>query len=140
MTRYARYLVALALSAMLAACGLKESYNVSEDAAAKFHAALSAGKYDEIWNTVAPERQERTDQAKLTALLDAINRKLGKVTAVKQTNWSSNTDNGVSTVTMKYDTTFEHGSAKETLVFLWVTDKSLKLSDYAIDSPDMLIR
>ena len=140
MTRYARYLVALALSAMLAACGLKESYNVSEAEAAKFHAALSAGQYDAIWNGAAPEMRKRKDQTQFTALLDAVNRKLGKVTGAKQTNWSGNNDNGVSTVTMKFDTTFEHGSAKETLVFLWVTDDSLKLSDYTIDSPDMLIR
>jgi Protein of unknown function (DUF4019) len=140
MTRYARYLVALALSAMLAACGLKESYNVSEGEAAKFHAALSAGQYDAIWSTAAPEMQKRTDQAQFTALLEAIGRKLGKVTEAKQTNWLSNTDNGVSTVTMKFDTTFERGSAKETLVFLWVTDDTLKLSDYAIDSPEMMIR
>ena len=58
----------------------------------------------------------------------------------KQTNWSSNNDNGTSTITIRFDTTFEHGSAKETLVFLWVTDDSLKLSDYAINSPDMKIK
>ena len=140
MTNVARYLLALALSAMLGACGLKQSYNVSEAEAAKFHAALSAGQYDAIWNSAAPEMQSRTDQARFTALLDAISRKLGKVTEAKQTNWSSNNNNGVSTITMKFATTFEHGSAKETLVFLWVTVDSLKLSDYAIDSPDMLIK
>lgn len=140
MSMFARYLLALAFSAMLAACGLKESYNVSEAEAAKFHAALSAGQYDAIWRSAAPEMQKRTDQARFTALLDAIGRKLGKVTKAKQTNWSGNNNNGVSTVTMQFDTTFEHGSGKETIVFLWVSDKSLKLSDYAIDSPDMLIR
>ena len=136
----ARYLLALALSAMLAACGVKESYEVSGTEAAKFHAALSAGQYDAIWNAAAPEMQKRTDQARFTALLDAIGRKLGKVTEAKQTNWSGNNNNGVSTVTMKFDTTFEHGSAKETIVFLWVSDNQLKLADYTIDSPDMLIR
>jgi hypothetical protein len=137
MTSTARYLLALALSAMLGSCGLKQSYNVSEREAAKFHAALSAGQYEAIWNSVAPEMQRRTDQARFTVLLDAISRKLGKVTEAKRTNWSSNNDNGTSTITMKFDTTFEHGSGKETLVFLWVKGDSLKLSDYAIDSPDM---
>jgi Protein of unknown function (DUF4019) len=138
MTRYARYLLALVLCAMLAACGLKESYNVSEAEAAKFHAALSAGQYDAIWNAAAPEMQKRTDQASFTALLGAVSANLGKVTEAKQTNWLSNTNNGVSTVTMKFDITFERGSAKETLVFLWVTDDSLQLSDYAINTPGMI--
>jgi hypothetical protein len=140
MTSTARYLLVIALSAMLAACGLKESYNVSGAEAAKFHAALSAGQYDAIWKSAAPELQKRTDQASFPALLGAIVRKLGKVTEAKQTNWFANNNNGVSTVTMKFDTTFEHGSAKETVTFLWVTNDSLKLSDYAIDSPDMLIK
>ena len=74
MTSTARYLLALALSAMLAACGLKESYNVSQGEAAKFHAALSAGQFDAIWNSAAPAMQERTDQARLAALLGDINR------------------------------------------------------------------
>lgn len=139
MSMFARYLLAIALSAMLGACGLKESYNVSEGEAAKFHAALSAGQYDQIWDAAAPGLQTKRDKPQFTALLDAVGRKLGKVTEAKQAGWFANNNNGVSTVTMKFNTTFERGSGKETIVFLWVTDKQLKLLDYAIESQDMLI-
>ena len=140
MTRFARYLLPIVLTAMLGACGIKQSYVDSGKQATQFHAALSAGEYDQIWNAAAPALQQSTDKAHFTALLAAIGRKLGKVTEAKQTNWSSNTDNGVSTVTMRFDTKFEFGSGKETITYLWVTGDSLKLSNYAIDSPDMLIK
>ena len=106
----------------------------------RFRAAMSAGQYDQIWDNAAPELQKSTDKARFTALLDAVTRKLGKVTEAKQTNWSGNNTNGVSTITMTFDTTFEHGSGKETITWLWVTDDSLKLRDYAINSPDMMIK
>ena len=140
MTRFARYLMAIAAAAMLAACGVQESYKTSGAQVEQFRAAMSAGKYAEIWNAAAPELQKSTDKARFTTLLDAVGRKLGKVTEAKQTGWHANNDNGVSTITMKFDTSFENGSGKETMTWLWVTDDSLKLRDYAIDSPDMMIK
>jgi Protein of unknown function (DUF4019) len=140
MVRFARYLVPFAAAAMLAACGVQESYKTSGAEVEQFRAAMSAGQYEQIWDRAAPELHKATDKARFTALLDAVGRKLGKVTDAKQTNWSGNNHNGVSTVTMTFDTTFEHGSGKETITFLWVSDDSLKLRDYAIDSPDMMIR
>lgn len=139
MTKFLRYLLPIAVAAMLAACGVQESYKVSAAQAERFHAALSAGSYDQIWDAAAPELQKKTDKVRFTALLDAVGRKLGKVTEAKQVGWYGNNDNGVSTVTMKFDTTFERGSGKETITFLWVSDDQLKLSDYAIDSQEMLI-
>ena len=139
MTKFVRYLLPIAAAAMLASCGVQESYKVSGAQAERFHAALSAGNYDQIWDAAAPELQKKTDKVRFTALLDAVGRKLGKVTEAKQVGWYGNNDNGVSTVTMKFDTTFERGSGKETIIFRWVSEDQLKLSDYAIDSQEMLI-
>jgi hypothetical protein len=140
MTKFARFLLAIAAAAMLAACGVQESYKTSGAQMEQFRAAMSSGKYEEIWNAAAPDLRKNTDKARFTVLLDAVGRKLGKVTEAKQTGWYANNDNGVSTITMKFDTSFEHGSGQETIIWLWVSDDSLKLRDYAIDSPDMMIR
>ena len=135
-----RYLLPIAAAAMLGGCGIQESYKVSGAEAEHFHAAMSAGNSDQIWDSAAPGFRSSHDKAQFAALLDAIGRKLGKVKEAKQTGWNANSNNGVSTVTIKFDTTFERGSGQETIAMLWVSDKSLKLLDYKIDSQEMLIK
>lgn len=139
MTRFARYLMPIVAAAMLAACGVQESYKSSGAEVEQFRAAMSAGQYEQIWNSAAPELRKKGDKARFTGLLEAVGRKLGKVVEAKQTGWYANNTNGTSTIEVNFDTTFERGSGKEKITFLWVSDDSLKLSDYAIDSPDMMI-
>jgi hypothetical protein len=124
---------------LLAACGVKESYNASEAEVQAFHQQLSAGQHEKIWLQAAPEFRKGTDKAKFIALMEAIERKLGKVVETERTNWSANNTNGVSTVTMTYKTAFEHGSGTEKLVYLWVTDERLALLNYSINSTDMMV-
>ena len=71
--------------------------------------------------------------------MEAINRKLGKVKEAKQVGWNANNTNGVSTITITFDTTFERGKGTETITFLKPDDDKLVLLGYNINSQDMMI-
>jgi hypothetical protein len=134
-----RYLLPIACAAMLGGCGMKESYDISGAKAKEFHDRLSAEQYDTIWANTASDLRKDASREEFTALLTAVNRKLGKVVEAKQVNWHSNTVNGVTMVTMNFDTRFERGKGKETIVFRWVSDDRLALAGYTINSNDMLV-
>jgi hypothetical protein len=134
-----RYLLPIVCAAMLAGCSLKESYDISGAKAKEFHNRLSAEQYDAIWANTSSELHKATSREEFTKLLTAVNRKLGKVVEAKQGNWNSNTVNGVTLVTMNFDTRFERGKGTETIVFRWVSDDRLALAGYTINSNDMMV-
>jgi len=139
MRSFTRFLLPLACAAMLAGCGLKESYDVTATKAQEFHDRLSAGQYDAIWASTSADLRKNPGRDEFTALLVAVNRKLGKVVEAKQTNWHSNTVNGVTEVTIDFDTRFERGTGAETIVFRYVSEDRLALAGYTIDSNAMLV-
>lgn len=139
MRLFTRFLLPLACAAMLAGCGVKESYEISGQKAKEFHDRLSAGQYDAIWANTSSDLRSEASREEFTRLLTAVNTKLGKVVEAKQVGWNSNNTNGVSTVQMVFDTRFERGEGQETIVFRWVSDDRLALAGYHINSNDMLI-
>lgn len=139
MHKLTRYLLPIACAAMLAGCGLKESYDISGAKAEEFHDRLSAGQYDAIWANTATDLRKDASREEFTELLTAVNRKLGKVVEAKQVNWHSNTVNGVTLITMNFDTKFERGKGAETIVFRWFSEDRLALAGYHITSNDMMM-
>jgi len=139
MSAFARYLLPILAAATLAGCGLKETYKVTGAEAAKFHAEMDAGQYEKIWAEAAPDFRKSGDKQSFLALMEAIGKKLGKVKETKQTGWNVNTNNGVTSATMTYDTTFERGKGTETFVYVWVKDDKLRLLGYNIKSTDMML-
>lgn len=134
-----RYLLPIACAAMLGGCGMKESYDISGAKAKEFHDRLSAGQYDTIWANTASDLRKDASREEFTALLTAVNRKLGKVVEAKQTGWNSNTVNGDTLIKISFDTKFERGKGEETIVFRWVSDDRLTLAGYTINSNDMMV-
>ncbi len=134
-----KFLGAILTVVLLTGCGIKKTYEVSGAEAKAFHDALSAQQYDEIWKEAAPDFRKSTEKKKFFAFMEAINRKLGKVKEAKQTGWKANNTNGVSTVTIIFDTTFERGKGTETITFLKPDGDRLDLLGYNINSTDMMI-
>jgi len=139
MNRFARYLLPLTAAAMLAGCGIKESYEQTGAEVAQFHTALDGEKYQAIWKGASPEMRKAASQQQLTTLLEAVHRKLGKVKDTKQVGWNSNATTEGSFVTVTMQTTFERGSGTEAITFIKGDDDRLSLVGYTIQSQDMMV-
>ena len=139
MNRFGRYLMPFAAAAMLAGCGMKESFEDAGVEVAKFHRALDAGRAQEIWNSADPQFRGATQQAQFTKLIDAVHGKLGKVRASKQTGWNANATTGGTFVTLTMETTFERGSGVEQFVYRKGDGGHMALVGYNIQSQDMML-
>jgi len=126
-------LAPMILGALLAVGGCKGPGWV-QDARARvdvFHQRLDAGDIESIWKDSGPEIQG-TDKQAFDRFLSAIHGQLGKVRETKQVGWSAATDNGNSTAEVIMQTTFEHGSRKETFVYKGAGEQQ-KLAGYHIE-------
>jgi len=141
MNRFARYLVPFAAAAMLGGCGIKESFKDSEVQVARFHAALDAGQVQKIWTTADPDLRKSTRREDFEKLLDAVHRKLGKVTASKQVGWNANATNSGTFLTVTMQTTFENGAGTEQFVYRKGKGEGAPptLVGYTIQSQDMML-
>jgi len=139
MNGLARYLMPFAAAAMLAGCGMKESFADAGLEVAKFHRALDAGRTQEIWNDADPQLRSATQQAQFAKLIDAVHRKLGKVRSSKQVGWNANATTGGTFVTLTMETVFEHGSGVEQFVYRKGDGGRMALVGYNIQSQDMML-
>ncbi|WP_334183568.1 DUF4019 domain-containing protein [Novosphingobium sp.] len=139
MNRLGRYLMPFAAAAMLAGCGVKESFKDAEVEVGKFHQALDAGDLRTIWQQADPELRQGAQRASLEKVLDAVQRKLGKVKEAKQVGWNANATTGGTFVTLTYQTTFEHGSGVEQFVYRKGDEGKVTLTGYDIQSQDMML-
>ncbi|KPH60486.1 MAG: DUF4019 domain-containing protein [Novosphingobium sp.] len=139
MNRLGRYLMPFAAAAMLGGCGVKESFKDAEIEVGKFHQALDAGQWQQIWTKADPQLRETTQRPQFEKFLDAVHRKLGKVREAKQVGWNANATTGGSFVTLTYQTTFEHGSGVEQFVYRKGDGGGMTLVGYNIDSQDMML-
>lgn len=139
MNALARYLMPFAAAAMLAGCGMKESFADAGLEVAKFHRALDAGRAQEIWKSADPQLRSTTQQAQFVKLIDAVHRKLGKVRSSKQVGWNANATTGGTFVTLTMETAFEHGSGVEQFVYRKADGGHMALVGYNIQSQDMML-
>lgn len=141
MNRFARYLVPFAAAAMLGACGIRESFKDTEVEVAQFHAALDAGKTQKIWTAADPDLRKATSREQFEKLLDAVRRKLGKVTASEQVGWNANATSAGTFLTVTMQTTFEKGSGTEQFVYRKGKGEGARptLVGYHIQSQEMML-
>ena len=139
MNRLGRYLMPFAAAAMLAGCGVKESFKDAEVEVGKFHQALDAGDLRAIWQQADPTLRQGASRASLEKGLDAVHRKLGKVKEARQVGWNANATTGGTFVTLTYQTTFEHGSGVEQFVYRKGDEGKVALTGYDIQSQDMML-
>ena len=139
MNTLGRYLMSFAAAAMLAGCGVKESFKDAEAEVGKFHQALDAGNMRAIWQQAEPELRQGAKRDQLENVLGVVQRKLGKVKEARQVGWNANATTGGTFVTLTYETRFEHGSGVEQFVYRKGEDGKVALTGHDIQSQDMML-
>ena len=122
----------------LAACSVGQDVPLADKAVARFHTMLDAGRSAEIYRAAAPAMKGATSEVKLTAMLDAIHRKLGTVAKAKQTGWNDQVTTNGHFITLGYATTYSRGEAAENFVFE-IVDGTAQLAGYHVNSDALIV-
>src|SRR5438067_3678319 len=85
-----RIAMAAMAAGLLGGCSMKADMEAGGKAIAAFHQALDAGQYQKIWAASAPDMKGATPEPRLTALLDAVHRRLGRFKSGSQTGFNDN--------------------------------------------------
>jgi hypothetical protein len=124
----------------LSACGdTLNGKGIAEPEVVRFHERLKAHEFESMYDSTGDAFRSAISKEKAVALFSAIDRKLGQLQDAKQINWSVNTRNTVTTVTLVYQSRFSEGEATETFTFN-VDNDNAQLIGYNISSLDMLIK
>ena len=111
----------------------------AEQGVAAYHRLYNEGKLKEIYDTSHSKMKAATPEKDFMDFIDAVQRKLGKVTQTKNAGFNVGTFNFVTTVVLTQNTTFEHGSAAETFTFEMNGDNAV-LVGYNINSKDLILK
>jgi hypothetical protein len=128
-------LIALALSG----CGnMKQGKSAADAAVVDFHQKFNSQQMNAILDSASPRFFQVTPKATMANILTAVHNKLGN--NVSSTTQTVNTQifNGVTTVTLVQDTTFQKGKGTETFNFQIDGGKACLLG-YNINSPDLIM-
>jgi len=138
--RSARLVFVLAMIVLAAgACSTKEDLAAAEREVEKFHQAYNAGRYDDIYDKTSDELKKATGQEAFVAMLETVQRRLGKMTETKRENWKVNFSTGGTTVNLVYETSFALGKGTETFNYR-MSGKKAVLTGYNITSKNLLPR
>jgi hypothetical protein len=103
---------------LLTSCGVSKDLHRAEEAVTDFHSQLDSEQYHSIYTAAADDFRKATTEDDLTALLQAVHRKLGNVRQSQRGAYKVNFDAGRGeVVSLEYTTQFEGGSGTED--FFW---------------------
>ena len=138
LTRRLLVLVPLVVLGLLQGCGsMAHAKDAATAAIGKFHADLNSAAFDAIWNDTDDTFRGVSKREQFLKILDAVHRKLGRVTQTSTTNWSVQNFNLRTVVVLVQKTQFEHGTATETFTYA-SHDQTVKLQGYNIQSVDLI--
>lgn len=131
-------LILLAGLVFLQGCGnMTHAKDAATAAVEKFHAELNSAAFDVIWNGTDDAFRSGTKRETFMKVLDAVHRKLGRVTQTNTGDWSVRNFNLRTVVILVQKTQFEHGAATETFTYAW-HDQTVSLRAYNIQSLDLM--
>jgi hypothetical protein len=140
MIRLAGLILILAtISLAVGSCSTKEDLAAAEREVEKFHQAYNAGRFDEIYDKTTDELKKNASPEDFVAMLETIQRKLGKMTETKRENWTVNFTTGGSTVKLSYETSFALGKGTETFNYQ-ISGKKALLVGYNVTSKNLVPR
>jgi hypothetical protein len=122
----------------LAACSAGEDVPIATKAVVQFHTMLDAGQNAQIYGNAAPDMKSAATEAKLTALLAAVHRKLGTVTKAEQKGWNDQINTSGHFITLNYATTYTRGEAAEVFVYK-IADGKAQLAGYNVNSDALIV-
>src|SRR5262245_58608898 len=113
-----RHFISLLLAAAaLPGCSASHDMSTAEAGVAHFRQLMSEQKYAEIYKESGDELKKATSEPQFTALLAAVERKLGAVKDSKKNGWNVSWNNLITTVTINLKPQFEKGSGDERFTF-----------------------
>ncbi|MEQ7873896.1 DUF3887 domain-containing protein [Sphingomonas sp. ASV193] len=121
----------------VAACSPRADMAAGEKGVEAFHAALNAGKFDQIYASSDAEMKASTTTDAMRKLLDAIHRKLGNFESGKTVGWNDNSTTNGHFLTLNRNAQFERGTAKEQFVFR-INGSHSTLAGYNINSNELI--
>ncbi len=119
--------------------GFTQGKEDADRAVSEFHERFNQGQFDAIWEASGDELKRASSRQDFTALLSAVRRKLGDVTASTGRGWNIRSSNLTTYVTLQWETTFATGKAVESFRFV-VKDGRATLIGYDISSNDLIVR
>jgi len=123
----------------LTACNSQISMAGAEQGVTQFHARLDAGKFNDIYNSAAPEFKDAASEKEIETFLSAVHRKLGNSSPGAKQGWHVNYGTSGTIVTLSYKTKFGEGMADEQFVFRMENDTA-SLIRYNVNSPVFVIK
>jgi len=117
--------IPLATMALVAGCNAAQDTKAGEAGVTNFHAALNAGKFDQIYADSGQELKSITTHQDFTKLLTAIHTKMGNFQSGKTVGWNDNATTGGHYLTLNTEAAYEHGSGQEQFVFTIVDGKAV---------------
>lgn len=128
------------LGLYLASCSNPTAGKVKATASiAHFHEQYNGGKLDAIWDEAHAKFRSASTKEKYDVFLQAVQRKLGKVTSTTNVNWNVGTFNLKTTVRMAQKTVFEKGEGVESFTFE-IDGENAVLVGYNIQSMDLITK
>ena len=125
---------------VMAGCGgFTKGKPAAERAITKFHESYNQGRLEEIWNGADPQFRTASSMQKYDEFMEAVRRKLGKVTSTSNSGWNLKTFNFKTTVYMAQQTVFEKGQGTESFTFA-LDGTNAVLVGYNIQSMDLIIK
>ena len=125
---------------LVSGCGsMMESKGVAETQVTTFHEQFNDSDFEAIISSTHSLFLKETPEEEFTELLTAVRKKLGKVTKTSSEQFNIDINNGVTTVVLVKNTTFEEGTGTETFTFR-VANKKASIVGYFINSKDLILK
>ena len=128
-----------ALVILLAGCSMSADTKMAEGAVERFHTMLDAGQFQDIYAESADDLKKVTTQEKLTALLEAVHRKLGVMKSSMKQSWNVNYHTSGTFITLVYATVYQGGDAREQFMYR-LEGADAKLAGYYINSDALVLK
>jgi len=134
------FLLTLAFVGMIASsCMFTKGKEVGERAVQDFHNRFNQEQYHEIYSKADDGFRKAVSESEVTALFEAVHRKLGTVRNAQPRNWRVNATTSGTLINLQYETEFTEGKGTESFVFMVHGNEAL-LYNYNINSPTLITK
>lgn len=125
---------------LLSGCsGAFEAMTAADKGIANFHKLYNEVRIADIYAASHSKLKAAITEKEFVDFMNAVQRKLGKVTQTSSTGFNIEAFNLTTTVVLAQSTTFEHGAGSETFAFEMSGDKAV-LVGYNIASNDLIMK
>jgi hypothetical protein len=111
----------------LCGCGLKKDTKAAETEIERFHQHWNADEFKAIYDEAHPAFRNKSAED-IVATFTRVKGVYGPFKSATKRSWGFNSDKGVSDIKLKYDSTYDRGSAVEAFVYRMVGGKASLLS------------